>query len=192
MRIWSFQENEKRLKRNDNIKKPKLPYHLHRLPSSAINVPVCRFWARISLISHKRSFHPSWTSCYLTLGNEVLPTTTTTTTGRPKGRYWLPSLGLRNSVPQDGDHRRNPSSISNYDILYAGFATLWKSRQLLGCSLENFINCKRSHVLNDLWLVRQSFRVVACHTLLLGVADLYGEISQQSICINKYILLSTD
>jgi len=35
-----MRREEKRLKRNDNVEKPEPPYHLHRLPSSAINVPV--------------------------------------------------------------------------------------------------------------------------------------------------------
>jgi len=37
----------------------------------------------------------------------------------PQEPYWPLSMGVRNSERQDGDHRRNPSFIYNYNILDA-------------------------------------------------------------------------
>jgi len=38
--------------------------------------------------------------------------------------FWPLSVGVRKSVRQDGDHRRNPSFIYNCNILDTGFAML--------------------------------------------------------------------
>jgi len=44
--------------------------------------------------------------------------------GGTQGPYWPLYVSDRNSVPQDGDHYRNPSFIYNCNVLDAGFAML--------------------------------------------------------------------
>jgi len=76
--IISRECEEKRLKRNDNVEKPEPPYHLHRLPSSAINVSVFSGLVSVSSATNELSTLRE-PKCYLIPGNEELPTTTTTT-----------------------------------------------------------------------------------------------------------------
>jgi len=79
--IISREWYEKRLKRNDNVEKPEPPYHLHRLQSSTINVPVFSGLVSVSSATNELSTLREQ-RCHLTPGNEEL--LTTTTNKRPK------------------------------------------------------------------------------------------------------------
>jgi len=75
--IISREWEDKGLKRiKDNVEKPQPPYHLHRLRSSAINVPI--FSGIVSVSSATNELYTlREPRCYLILGKEELPTSTT-------------------------------------------------------------------------------------------------------------------